>query len=334
MIANPCRAPLVPGFYGTSEGYLTRTKSVFQPTFGAPSCGYMLWVPELTTGESLEKGNLFFWQSESTSVRPLNETFNPGATFISYGTQTHTASQYDTAQILDDPALDLNVSTARDVRAISACMRFNYFGRLDASAGQVAYIQGLPLSDLLGSDAKDASTDTNPMNVDELFKYATTVQRFGVDVVEVIHKPTTRTSGYFHTETDGAIDVNTGGFVSIVDEPARLRGLTCFGLAWRGTGELMAADGLAFEFYKNVEWRPRPALGVTHVPPRAVAAKSVDSMVRRIETISPNFAERVVSTAKSSVSHLLEGVYAGVEHNAKRAAKDIGFAAAGALLAV
>jgi hypothetical protein len=111
--------------------------------------------------------------------------------------------------------------------------------------------------------------------------------------------------------------------------------MTCFGIAWRGTGELAAADAIGFEFYKNVEWRPKPVLGLTHVPPTATRnPTSVDKMVAHLESISPSYAERVISTAKSGVSHLLEGVYAGVERQAHRAARDIGFAAAGGLLAL
>lgn len=339
MLANPCRAPLVPGFFGTNEGYLTRTKSVWNPTFGAPSCGYCIWVPEFSTGlvgpSPHFKGNLFYYQSENTQTRPLNT--NVGAqTYKPYGTQAHTMSQYDTAERLQDPAVSLNIGPARDVRCISACMRMSYFGRLDASAGQVAYIQGLPLSDILGGDDNDNQTPTLPMSVDELFKVATSVQRFGVDTIEIIHKPKSDTSGIFHTEHDGAMDI--GNLVlaqtTIIDEVVRHRGMTCFGIAWRGTAELAAADSYGFEFFKNVEWRPKPVLGLTHVPPTATRSPtSVDKMVAHLESISPNYAERVVSTAKSGVSHLLEGVYAGVERQAHNAARDFGFAAVGGLLA-
>jgi len=343
MIVNPCTAMLVPGFYGTSEGYLTRTKSVWNPTFGAPSCGYIIWVPEFTSGlgafdesDHFIGGNLFYWQSESTSFRPANTDFNPGLIHLKYGSQPNNQSQYDTTLTLDDPALQLNIGTARDVRAISACMRMSYFGRLDTSAGQVGFIENLPLADILGGDSDDILKATQPMNVDELFRVCTKVQRLGVDTVEAVHRPSTQTSGYFMSEHDTAVthDETLGGSVSIASDVARNRGMTCFGLVWRGTQELASADALGFEFVKNVEWRPRPAMGLTHVTPHVIPNKSVDRMVAHIDSVAPGVFTRVVDTAKSGVARLLDGVYAGVEEAAHNRLQSAGFAAAGAMLAL
>lgn len=269
MLADPCNATLVPGLYGDSEGLLARLKSelTFSGNTDPGTSGYMLWLADShgaaqVAAGSYRTGSLIGARFTNTSNTVTNTSTYPafcGAITASDGSGFSR----------DDPALHLVNGIARDARTLSACIRLAYLGSMQSAAGQVAFLENLPLTNVLGS------------SVDELFRLATYVKRMGVGTHEVKFRPS-ENSKFFstfelsNTTTGSQRDVSSpltlgspGSGVTTVED---IRGPRVFGFAWRGTDH---ATNLAFEFIKNVEWRPRTDSGLPTIKPVAIHETSM-----------------------------------------------------------
>lgn len=309
MQVNPCHATLEPGFFGTSEGYLARVKTQFTPDNNTSS-GYLIWVPEFSTGPTIGlplRGNVFYWQNDNTGLRPLNDA---GAANDPYGSDPLVAGNMVSAATINDPAVQLTTGTARDVRCLSACMKMTYFGKMQDAAGQVAFISEIPLASIIGSDNEETGIASNPMTVTELFRMSNHVGRLGVDTLEHIHRPEPKSAGFFHSEHDAALSVGFANNRTTTSPAVRLRGHTVFGFAWRG---LPGPDAnLAFEFIKNVEWRPLATLGVNNVQPQATpGARSTVGLNAACDKISRSWATRALESAASEVALISQAALSG-----------------------
>jgi len=271
MLADPCNATLVPGLYGDSEGLLARLKSelTFSGNSEPGTSGYMLWLADSHgniqngPGRTYRTGSLVGARFTATNVNVTNSVEAPA--YCSADAAIVSPEGFS----LPDPALDLVKGIARDARTLSACMRMAYLGSMQSAAGQVAFLENVPLTNVLET------------TVDGLFRLATNVRRIGVGTHEVKFRPSENSKFFSSFEgvqpTEGTQrDVNSplvlgspGDGVTVVED---VRGMRVFGFAWRGTDD---ATNIAFEFIKNVEWRPRPNSGLPTVKPVALHETSM-----------------------------------------------------------
>lgn len=283
MLVNPCASTLTPGFYGTSEGIMSRFKGNHSFSGGSSSTsGFMLWIADASGVSSVSEtsgvrsGSIVGYRSSSYTNRPDNDTaaaaFNAPATTISAGGYS-----------INDPAqaiLSLG-GVARDARTVSACMRFGYQGTLLENSGMVAYIDNLPVSSIISDDGTILTTS-------ELFQLSSKVERIGTDVHEVKWRPgpsSDRFRGYMEPATSrdttsndailaiGHDETSPGagdGQPSFVRDPQS--GVKVFGFAWRGLTPNTSSTSVHFDFIKNVEWRPEQGSGLPNVTPVAMHA--------------------------------------------------------------
>lgn len=276
MLADPCNATLVPGIYGDSEGLLARLKNelTFSGNSNPGTSGYILWLGDYhgarqSSPAAYRTGSLVGARFTSANVSVNNTIAGPA--FCSPDLDGSDNNGFS----LFDPAQKLTNGIARDARTLSACIRMAYLGSMQAAAGQVAFIENLPLTDVLGT------------NVNELFRLATTVKRIGVGNHEVKFRPSENSKFFSSYEkadqnTQSQSDISSpltlgsnGTGVTTVED---VRGMRVFGFAWRGTDD---ATNLAFEFVKNVEWRPRSDSGLPTTKPVALHDSSMVHLAER-----------------------------------------------------
>lgn len=326
MVADPCGATLVPGLYGTSEGFLAKTRSNITDT-SLSSCGYLIWIPSYSNYGPLPgdasvvaglRGNLFSWNNTLSSTNPTNGS--PGvANWTSYGRDAH--GGFTSASTHPDPAsVLLSGDMVEDARCLSACMKMTYTGRMDASAGQVCFVENLPISDLLGSEEAHGDQGRRPMSVDDIFNLSNSVTRLGVDTVEAVHRAQPVHSKIFQNPNDSPYvlghDDATFWTPSYVDINADAFGHHAFGIAWRSLDATTPAN-LSFELTKNIEWRPSSGSGFAHVPP--VTLSSTDRMSeiqKRLDRDNPSWNKRIISSAGSMASSIMKTAFTGVYNEA------------------
>jgi hypothetical protein len=180
-----------------------------------------------------------------------------------------------------------------------------YLGPMQSAAGQVAFLENVPLTDLLDS------------SVDELFRLSTTVKRIGVGTHEVKFRPS-ENSKFFstyetaNTTTESQRDVSSpltlgseGSGATTVED---IRGPRVFGFAWRGTEN---ATNITFEFIKNVEWRPRNDSGLPSIKPVALHESSMVHHAER-ELDRKHGSSWSLSSLMSPAGQIAETAFTGV----------------------
>lgn len=316
MIANPCTADLVPGIFGTSEGFLARvhdshaalfTPSTLEEKAGA-SCGYLLWCPKyhntIAHEESEVKFSLVGWAgAESWSV-PKNLAGN------AFGSQESFDGSffYGTAARFPDPAAKLigpENAIVADARTVSACMKMSYYGKMSDASGQVAFIHNIPARELIGGN------NGLPLTVDDLFRLSSTTQRLGVDTFEIAYRSHEPTAATFHDTGDACYAFPTANNAPTTqDISAEIAGPHVFGFAWRG---LSAPSPLEFNLYKNLEWRPSGTSGFTAMIPRTINSTNVIAEVhKKLDATHPSWANRVLDSASTLASEVVKIAATGI----------------------
>lgn len=275
MIADPCNSTLVPGLYGSSEGMLARLKSTHAlKTSGDHTCGYVLWCPEFSNPGSevssiqADLANLFVWQDTDPSSRPLNTISNQ------FGRGDYTGI---TADSIPDPVSALMGSNiVADARSLGACIQMTYVGKMLDSAGEVAAISNLPMSELI-----TGGPNGDPLTVNELMVYATTKQRLGVETREVKHKPSVTTGGIFRGEDDGMVQMDwpVTTPASLTSE-AETTSPVVFGFVWRSVAP---NSPITLDFTKSIEWRPDATSGLTQVPTKHYGASPLPNVLKSLD---------------------------------------------------
>ncbi len=263
LIVNPCKAVLVPGLYGTSEGLLARVRSTISKLgAGQDTAGYVLWCPDYcNVGGTLGGGaNLFLWKANASSTQPVNISTGLPGTAVVYGGKK--ASDFAdetplaTAASGPDPAYQLlQEELVQDVRTLSACMSVTYTGKMLDASGQICTLTNIPLSAILSG-----GTGAGALSVDDCFRYSNNLTRFSVEGTEVLSRPT-QESHHFRDEEDSPIRVGTneegqGGeppppqATSSTTDIGEAQQPTFIGFAWRGL-DAAATNPLVFDFTKN-----------------------------------------------------------------------------------
>jgi len=311
MIADPCNCTLTPGLHGTSQGFLARLKNVVDNAAPAPH-GYLLWCPRYHNGSMTSDGNracLFGYATDDTGIRPVNDTnigsyFGQAQSFLDSFAATTAASFSDPAHFI------VSAGLVQDARLLSACMRMTYTGRLDRSAGQVAFIENVPLVSLIGDEAKGPT-----LSVDDLFRMSDSVQRIGVDTLEVVHRPDLELASVFHDTNDAGLFKKPGDTYTHLATSGEMTQPTVFGFAWRNlsTSAETPLANLTFDLTKNIEWRPKPLAGITVVTPKVTGPPGV--LARTIETldrIDPSWSKRILDSASSLAGKVVTMAATGV----------------------
>lgn len=320
MLADPCNATLVPGLHGESEGLLASLRQTVDNSASSQH-GYFLWCPRYHNGymeTDQGRGCLFGFAAQDSSDRPVNDT-NLGSYFGQAGSFTQ-GLPASAAASFDDPAHALvSQGLVQDARLISACMRLTYYGRLDRSAGQVAYIENVPLAALVGSEGNGPT-----LSVDDCFRMSTSVQRLGVDTLEIVHRPDPELAGLFHDENDSGLDTSALGAANTYSHlglSAQSTQPHVFGFAWRNldiSGNTPQAQ-LTFDLYKNIEWRPTPASGLTSVMPKAIASQdNLHKAMAFLDKAEPMWTKRIIDSASSMAAKVVTMAATGVAQAAFR----------------
>lgn len=305
MLHDPCNSELFAGIYGSDEGLVGRfKKDSGLTTLGSDTCGFCLWVPAyhnpgVNGGAGGGSGNIFIFRTLDSATKPTNTIAANGA-FGSGG-----AGSVTTARTINDPANPFVVgAVARDARLISACMRVSYTGPMSSTSGQMCVIENLPLSDVL----------SNLPSVDALFEYSTKSQRFSVDTMEAVYRPSDAGIDRFRDESDVAVAVGATGAVSTIGADAVSFEPTCFGFAWRGT-TAGQSQYVQLEFIKNVEWRPSVGQGMSVQTPVSVGGRGVarhTDAIALLDKAKPGWTSRAFSAVGSEIGTLAKAVYSGI----------------------
>lgn len=310
MQIDPCNATNVPGLYGSSEGLLGRFKNNHQ-LFSEPN-GFFLWAPDFHNQGLSEVGppyprgtNVWSYQTANTGSIPTNTPTLP------YGYGDLAASLDVTTTSYADPAYSLvNSDLIQDARIVSACMQMTYYGSMKNSAGEVAFISNLPLDALLSGGPGDT-----PLTVDWLMNYATHKQRLGIDTLENVYRLNEQSSDKFKDTGDFAVSTPDGGS-SEVDQVSSTLAPRVFGFVWRS---VQVGEGISFDLTKSIEWRAKPASGLTQSHIHRTGPSQVpriNAMIDRLEAAGHKVWERTKATAASLGSTLAMNAYTGILNRA------------------
>jgi len=253
LLLNPCKSALVPGLHSTSEGILSRFQT-FTDLGATETNGYILWCPHYVSKTSTVHETCFAWQNADASVEPFNTVTIP------YG-----VSNAGTALALNVGASSfVSTNTCADFRLLSACMKLTYTGAINAAAGLVAPITGIPVDTLL-----QGSSTGRPISVDHLFSLCDDVKRMSLDTIEVRHRPDQALVDSFKSDDDAIITKGVSATnASTLSSEAKRFNPTVFGFAWKG----VPAATLTASFVQNIEWRPDGPSGIVMPPPRQLHA--------------------------------------------------------------
>jgi hypothetical protein len=311
--------------YGTSEGFLARLKtSTNNDSVG--TAGYMLWSPRYhNTGEFVDPAettqfyNVFIHSTNNSSQSPTNVP-NTSAGAIKTWVD---ALGNNAVGAIADPAANLigaDNAVVLDARTLSACLRMTYTGRMDTAAGEVAFIENIPVSSIIG----DTDQKESPVSVDELFVLSSSTQRLGVDTLEIVHRSHEVEAATFMDSKDGALwnTSFTGGLPqspTTVSSNAVITAPHVFGFAWRNLANVAAAANLTFGLTKNVEWRPAPASGFTAVTPHTINVTNQLAIVHaQLDRSNPNWTKRILDSAGSLAGKVVRMAATGVGTFARR----------------
>jgi len=296
MVANPCTGPLIPGFYGTTEGIMSKHKT----THLCPSTnkyGYMLWDPERTSysAGTTHDFNAVQFMTDAASKRPTNT----GVGTARFGDGSCLAVTETERRIVGAAAFIAGTSLSV-YRTVGACMRITYTGKLSDLEGRLGKVIGFPADTLLWSGASGA-----PANVEEIMGMCSDVQRSSLDTQEVIFRPT-QSSPHFRDEDSNGVYKIEAGQVTQELADARSRGSSVMGFVWDG----IDSSKLQFEFFQIIEWKPDTVAAQVIMPPKRVhEAGYADAVLKYLDDNHPgwqkgarkfggsllNFAARTVS---------------------------------------
>jgi len=322
LVADPCNAELHPGLYGSTQGLLARLKASTNNSAGTSGAnGFVLWAPDFSnSGTQSGGGNILCFCSDNSSDVPTNTATIPFASGNDWSAGGGGFSIMDPAHAL------LSGDTARDARTMSACMKMTYFGRLTNSAGQVAFIDNSSIANLL----RGAGGDTVP-SVDEWFRSSNDVRRIGLDTFENVWRPTTG-SDIFRGGEDQCVNIGViGGYNTTEAEVSRVVPPTLFGFAWRGV--YSTDTNLAFEFIKNIEWRPEVASGLSTLGIHSSGPSHASTTLAILDHHNPSWTHRIVQSVEGGASAIVRAAWTGVSAVGKGVGNAIGSIAPGLLTA-
>jgi len=293
MVQDPCKAPLVPGLYGETEGYLTKFHKSSNATLGA--CGYIVWFPDMlgTTGDDPAPNlSVFIPTAGDPDLAPTNTIANPYGSAVVF-TEAATASE------IPEPAYPFVAATTDGFRTLNACMSLNYTGRMDATQGEIAVLTGVPISAMFSGPSHV------PPTVNRLFTYAEGTQRLSLDGHEVKWRPTDTSHNFKpvgELQNHSAIRYEAGLFETQATDLGRAYQPEAIVIAWRSC----AADFRAtMNFIRGLEWIPATDEGMVNPSPLSTGSPSVYSTVTRILDQAQRGWDRLPAAARDGVRNMV-----------------------------
>lgn len=304
MLADPCGSELVPGIYGTTDGFTARFKSTINPSAGSgnPVAGYILWIPQLTnlgTPQTNGHFNLFGFAASNGTAAPVNTTTNP----LGEDGEWAVAAGNSGFKIPDPASPFVSGDLCQVARMISACMRFTYTGRLTNSSGQIGFIENLDPWSLL-----QGGTSDGPPTVDQMFNLCRKVERVGLDTNEIRYSAYTDNDEVYHSITNSGWTYTAGNLTDVGATSSRFR-YPAFGLCWRG----LATDfSFVIDLIKNIEWKPEPMSGLMQPPSKHIPHPPRNSLLVWLDQNMPDWQSKTLSAAVSTVAAIAGAAQAGV----------------------
>lgn len=263
MIADPCNASMVPGFYSTKEGILSKNKTSYKCDGGSTQkYGYIVWDPErnnFVNAAGVATLNCVIYAPTAATDRPANLS---SANNMFGGGSCTVAGQSTSLQV--GATAFINTATVSTYRTVGACMRVTYTGKLADLEGRLGWVNGIS-SDTVLYGGVDAGTPDKPVTPAEMLAMCGRTARFSLETQESKFRPS-RTSPNLRAEADNGV-WNSGLAVetSASADSAR-HGSTVIGFAWDG----ILTSQLLFEFIQIIEWVPDLAAGQIVQPPKQV----------------------------------------------------------------
>lgn len=293
MLADPCSAKLVPGFYGSSEGYLARFHKVVTPVdVASATCGAILWVPDYhcvgPVNASQSRYNLICIAGTSSGASVVVDGYGNGSLAVA------------------DPAYGFVAGTvASDARTLSACIRMSYLGPMSSTQGMVGHID-VPFSNLEDRFRGDT------LSIDSLFELSQMVQRTNLDPIEQRWTPSTSSDRFkgpgdtLGKSQDFVVSIISGeysfGISPAVENPRMI------GFVWKGFAPSTEFSRLLqFDCYKNVEWRPQPTAGISMPDPvRTAIVPPAHQALLALDSVVPGWRNKAKSMAQSGAQSLVK----------------------------
>jgi len=296
MVADPCSSTLVPGFYGSSEGFVQRFKTTFTVDDTSGGHGMVLWDPFLATIYDTH-GNAFVYSDNAASDSPTNSIAAP------LGTTNYYDNSGEFIQVGAGGFIDS--ASCSQFRVISACMRITYSGPALSAAGNLAYLEDLPAEVLIEGDS------TNPISVSEAFILASKTERFGIETREIVSRPSER-SRIWKTDREAPFNVGVAASsaTSVSVEGLRM-GSTLSGFAWTGIDPLTSP--LFIEFIQVIEWKPKATLGfVQPVPKQITPPGFYESVLGYLDAKHPGWTSTLGQVASNMGHRIANAAATGI----------------------
>lgn len=291
MLLNPCTAPLAPGFHATSEGILSRFKTVYSPG-AATTSGYVLWCPHYVSKTATRFETAFIFGHNTSSTEPPNTTAEP------YGTGGNTALAINVGS-----SDFVSSAVCSDFRLLSACIKLNYTGSISTCAGLVTRVSGLSVDTLLHGSATDA-----PISVDDIFALTDGAERLSLDTMELRHRPDTDLADSFKSDDDALIYKGVAASEpSILTNESKRFHPTVFGFAWKG----VPTASLSATFIQNIEWRPDGQSGISIPRPVQLHDEGyVSKLLKYADDYFPGWQNAATGAAKSFAAKAISNAFA------------------------
>jgi len=293
MVADPCESTLVPGFYGTTEGILSRYKTTI--TVGETlEYGYFLWCPTYAGGNPSVSGttatNNVFYMAANPSTQITNTAEHPLGGDLSW------PPVYGGHSFVVGASEFIRSGTVQDFRTVSSCVRMTYTGNTSECRGRFVVLDNIPAAIL---------TNDKP-SVNQLMSLATRAERISMDAMEVTYRPDSA-SANFRDSSIGSLSHN-GSRPTEVPEFLKHEAPTYIGFAWIG----VPSNQLAFEIIQNIEWRPQ--VGKGYVEPR-VQQTSVEPYTNKVlsflDSNMPGWSTFALNAGKHAAGMLVNKVLGG-----------------------
>lgn len=291
MLSDPCNSKLVPGFYGSVEGYLARFHKVLSPSdVAANNCGVLLWIPDYhcvgPDGTFNSKYNCISLAGTASNATLNIDGYGAGSTAVA------------------DPAYSFVAgTTAADARTISACIKMSYTGQMATTQGMVGSVD-------IAFSAFEDRLRGGVLSVDSLFELSQMVQRTSLDPLEVKWTPQDASSKFrgpgdgLRTETDIPITVISGAYT--VGQAAAVDSPRVIGFVYKGFESTRPLSTvLQFDLYKNIEWRPQSTSGLSMpVPVRTSIVPPVNTALALLDSTVPDWRHKTKEMAQSGASKI------------------------------
>lgn len=285
MISDPCTAPLTDKAYGGVEGYVARFKNVTIPAETTTS-GYILFNPYSMSGFGG-----FYYTNISTSSGPTNTVAFP------MGSGPANSTGVSVTQAGDG---FVNTSTCQSARTLAACVRCVYTGNTSNARGRLAFLENIDPALLL----------TLP-GTDQLFAFASKVERVSLDPMEVTYRPSEDFDDRFKPAGVATIALGTAGVsATTITVEGRELSPKWIGFAWTG----MASNELVFETYRVLEWKPDLGVGITNNNQDTVSNGEpvVNKALAFLDSSVPGWSTTLMNVASSGASLMANAALGGM----------------------